>query len=218
MTRASTRAPNFSVYFRIMFNFEKRITVSILYDKKDTFYSIACFGRSAAGATDFYRYSGTSYRSEWKCLNQDRLRPGRRFGCADTRNVITIYRNDPIQVDTTKKAVSSTGGVFIYQTKVAPIPKKIYYYVYASCYCDLYGTGKKGYYVFLGPIKKQLKEYELQRHFNRIIREKYLLWAKFNQAEIIENGFVTYREAKKSKNITIHGYETNGFKIHELKW
>ncbi len=129
-----------------------------------------------------------------------------------------IYRNDPIQVDTTKKAVSSTGGVFIYQTKVAPIPKKIYYYVYASCYCDLYGTGKKGYYVFLGPIKKQLKEYELQRHFNRIIREKYLLWAKFNQAEIIENGFVTYREAKKSKNITIHGYEANGFKIHELKW
>ncbi len=98
------------------------------------------------------------------------------------------------------------------------MPKKSYYYVYASCYCDLYGTGKKGYHVFLSSIKKQLKQYALQRHFNRIIREKYPFWAKFNQAEIVENGFVTYPEAKKSKNITIHGYEANGFKIHELKW
>ena len=129
-----------------------------------------------------------------------------------------IYRNDPVRTDTTKKAVSSTSGVFTYQTKVAPIPKKIYYYVYASCYCDLYSTGKKDYHVFFSPIKKQSKQYALQRHFNRIIREKYPFRTKFNQAEIIENGFVTYPEAKKSKNITIHKYETKGFKIHKLKW
>ena len=129
-----------------------------------------------------------------------------------------IYRNDPIRVDTTKKAVSSTSGVFTYQTKVAPMPEKIYYYVYASCYCDLYGAGKKDYHVFFSPIKKQLKQYELQRHFNRIIREKYPLWARFNQADIIQNGFVTYPEAKKSKNITIHKYKTKGFKIHQLNW
>lgn len=129
-----------------------------------------------------------------------------------------MYRNDPIRIDTTKTAVSSTSGGFFYQTKVVLMAKKVYYYVYASCYCDLYGTGEKGYHVFFGPVKKQLKEYELQRHFNRIIREKYPFWAKFNQAEIIENGFVTYREAQKSKNITIHGYKTKGFKIYELKW
>ena len=129
-----------------------------------------------------------------------------------------IYRNDPIRIDTTKKAVSSTSGVFTYQTKVAPIPKKIYYYVYASCYCDLYGKGKNDYHVFFSLIKKQLKQYALQQHFNRIIREKYSFWAKFNQAEIIENGFVTRPEAKRSKNSTIHKYKTKGFKIHQLKW
>ncbi len=129
-----------------------------------------------------------------------------------------IYRNDLITTDTTKKTTKENTGIFTYNTKVPLMAKKIYYYVYASCYCDLYGKGKKDYHVFVSPIKKQLKQYALQRHFNRIIREKYPFWAKFNQAEIIENGFVTYLEAKKSKNITIHGYKTKGFKVHELKW
>ncbi len=129
-----------------------------------------------------------------------------------------IYRNDFITTDTTKKITKVNTGIFTYNTKVTPMAKKIYYYVYASCYCDLYGKGKKDYHVFFSPIKKQLKQYELQRHFNRIIREKYPFRARFNQAEIIQNGFVTYSEAKKSKNITIRGYKTNSFKIHELKW
>lgn len=109
-------------------------------------------------------------------------------------------------------------GIFEYSVKVPPLPKKIYYYVYASTYCDLYGTGKKGFYVFFSPIKKQHKEYQLQEEFNKLIHEKFHAWPKINQGELITNGFTTYAKAEASKKIAIHAYETHGFKVQELIW
>ncbi len=128
------------------------------------------------------------------------------------------YRYNAMQRDTVKELSSSEHGIFIYTAKVKPMAKKICFYVFASCYCDLYGTGKKGYHVFFSPVKKQTREYALQRKFNSIIRKDYPFWTKFNQAEIIENGFVTYSNAQKSKKIAIRAYKSNGFIIHELKW
>lgn len=134
---------------------------------------------------------------------------------------VKIYRNVLMRGDTLKKPqqeIKGENGIFFYNTTVPPMKKNIYFYVFASCYCDLYRTGKKGYYVFFSPVKRQKKEYELQRHFNEIIRKTYSFWPKFNQAEIIENGFPTISQARKSKNIAIHNYETKGFKVLELKW
>jgi len=129
-----------------------------------------------------------------------------------------IYRNDPIYINTTKKIKKEDSGIFNYNTKVPPMPQKIYFYVYASCYCDLYGKGKEDYHVFFSLVKRQTKQYELQRKFNSIIRKNYPFWTKFNQADIIQNGFPTFLQAQKSRNIAIHEYESKGFKIHQLKW
>lgn len=140
------------------------------------------------------------------------------------------YNYNPVQIDTTtvrsgpeNKAPANLSnneerGIFVYSVKIPPKPKRIYYYVYASTYCDLHGTGKKGYYVFFSPIKKQHVEYQLQRKFNKIIRAKYPNWPKINQGEIITNGFTTYAKAEISKKIAIHAYEAQGFKIKELVW
>ncbi|MBN2616262.1 MAG: VCBS repeat-containing protein [Bacteroidales bacterium] len=131
-----------------------------------------------------------------------------------------VYRNDGIiQRDTTKGMIEyDDQGIFSYNTRVSLMPKKVYYYVYGSCYCDLNGDGKKQYHVFFSPIKKQLVQYQMQRKFNKLIRERYPEWPKFDQGEIIENGFVTYQEAESSKKTTIHKYKVSGFQVHEFKW
>jgi predicted nucleotidyltransferase len=146
---------------------------------------------------------------------------------ADYKFYTKVYRNDPAKVDTTGPGpengrVVESGdqrrGIFNYSVKVPPKPKKIYYYVYASTYCDLYGTGTKGYYVFFSPIKKQLVHYQLQNEFNKLIHERFPRWPKINPGELITNGFVTYTEAESSKKTAIKAYESTGFKVHELAW
>ncbi len=130
-----------------------------------------------------------------------------------------IYRNNPVRVDTMQTGTGkSNTGIFTYNTKVPPMVKNIYYYVYASCYCDLYGKGKKGYHVFFSEVKKPTRQYEMQNRFNAIIRKDYPFWTKFNQAEIIQNGFPTKAGAEKSRSIAIHEYESKGFQVHYLKW
>jgi hypothetical protein len=130
-----------------------------------------------------------------------------------------IYRNNPMRIDTLKKDTTKTNtGIFSYDTKVPPMVKNIYYYVYASCYCDLYGKGKKGYHVFFSEVKKPRRQYELEDTFNSIIRKNYPFWSQFNQAEIIKNGFPNKAKAEKSRSIAIHEYKTKGFQVHFLKW
>lgn len=130
----------------------------------------------------------------------------------------TPYRSRPVIEDTLNSPSNQGYGIFFYSAKVLQLPKRIYYYVYASCFCNLNADGKKNYHVFFSPIKRQSVQYELQRKFNKIIHQKYRQWSQINQGEIIENGFPTYQKAKVSKNIAIHAYESNGFKVQELKW
>ncbi len=184
--------------------------VSLIFrnDRNDTFTNIH------AGLLGLYMSDG-----HWGDYNQDGDLDVLISGMSSQYGFYTkIYRNDPNRIDTTKQSTKEETGIFTYKTKVTPMAKKIYYYVFASCYCDLYGKGKKNYHVFFSPIKKQHKQYELQQKFNSIIRKNFPFWTKFNQANIIENGFAILSNAKKSKSIAIREYESNGFKIHELKW
>jgi len=130
-----------------------------------------------------------------------------------------IYRNDSIRhLRTGKSTLQQEEGIFNYSVTVPPIPKKIYYYVFASCYCDLNGDGKKDYYLFMSKVKKPKVQYEMERRFNKIIRQRYPLWPDVDQANIISNGFSTYNKAIKSRNIAIHEYQTKGFHLHEIAW
>ncbi len=131
--------------------------------------------------------------------------------------IAKVYRNDPFHTDTVKE-VTDEEDIFNYRTYVPDRPKKIYYYVYSSCFCDINGTGKKSYHVFFSPIKKPKTQYELERKYNALIHKNFPNWDKFDQAEIIHNGFATYNEALKSKNIAIHQYKIKNFVVHELNW
>lgn len=127
-----------------------------------------------------------------------------------------VYRNDPIKTDT----VHNTKAENIWNNSVVvyPLPKKIYFYVFSSCYCDLDGDNKEEYNVFFSPVKKQTVLYELQTKYNSIIMKTYPNWYDFDAANLIENGFHTIEKAKESKQIAIKEYQSKGFKVHELKW
>ncbi len=128
-----------------------------------------------------------------------------------------VYRNDPVHVDTVKETTTEE-DIFNYSVKVPPKPEKIYYYVYASCYEDLDGSGKKKYHVFFSPVKKPKVQYEMERTFNRLIRQNFPQWSDFDQAEIIQNGFSTYQKAVHSRNRMIKEYNAKRFAVHELNW
>ena len=130
-----------------------------------------------------------------------------------------IYRNDPPRrLDTTKSLQNQEQGIFNYSVVVPPKPAKIYYYVFSSCYCDLNGDGKKNYNLFMSTVKKPKAQYEMERRFNKILRQRYPNWAGIDQANIISNGFSTYNKAIKSRNIAIHEYKTKGFRLHVVNW
>ncbi len=128
-----------------------------------------------------------------------------------------VYRNDPIRIDTTKKTIRSD-DIWNNSVVVQPKPKNIYYYVFASCYCDINGDGKDEYHAFFSPVKKQNVQYELQMKFNKIVRDLYPQWADFDQAYLIENGFPTKQKALKSKRIAVKEYQSTQFKVHDLVW
>ncbi|MFK5857562.1 MAG: VCBS repeat-containing protein, partial [Bacteroidota bacterium] len=128
-----------------------------------------------------------------------------------------VYRNDPIHTDTVYKS-SKSDNIWNNTVVVYPLARKTYFYVFASCYCDLNGDGKENYHVFFSPVKKQTVQYELQRKFNKIIHEKYPNWFKFDQGHIIENGFRTMPQATESKQIAIREYQSKNFEVHDIQW
>ena len=127
-----------------------------------------------------------------------------------------VYRNDPIKTDTVRNTKSE--NIWNNSVVVNPPGRKLYYYVFSSCYCDLNGDGVQTYNAFFSPIKKQTVQYELQKKYNSIIMGEYPNWYDFDRATIIENGFYTIEEAQKSKNIAIREYQSKEFQVHELRW
>ncbi len=127
-----------------------------------------------------------------------------------------VYRNDPVHTDTVID--KSSENIWNNTVVVYPGQKNIYYYVFASCYCDFNGDGSESYNVFFSPVKKQTRLHQLQEEFNRVIRKTFPNWVEFDQAYIIENGFVTIANANESKRIAIDEYKSSGFSVHELNW
>jgi len=127
-----------------------------------------------------------------------------------------VYRNDAIRTDSVFNTPSE--NIWNNSVVVTPPPKKIYYYVYASCYCDLNGDGKQEYHAFISPVKKQTEQYQLENRFNSIIKQTYPNWYDFDQANIVENGFITRAKANESMAIAIREYESKGFRVHKVKW
>ncbi len=131
--------------------------------------------------------------------------------------ITKIYRNDPMHTDTVKSGPTEE-DIFNYRTTVPEMPKKIYFYVYASCWCDLNGSGKKRYHLFISPVKKPKAQYDLEDSFNRLIRKKYPNWDQFDQADLIQNGFSVYSKGVASRKSTIYQYKIKNFIIHKLNW
>lgn len=133
----------------------------------------------------------------------------------DFKFITRVYRNDPIRTDTIKKKENDIWN----NTVVVPErPKPIYYYVYASCYCDLDKDGIKEYNAFISVIKRPKVQYEMERTFNSIIHRDYPNWEEFDQANIIQTGFSTYQKAVNSRFIAIDEYKSKDFKVHDVKW
>ncbi len=128
-----------------------------------------------------------------------------------------VYRNDPIRTDTVY-ASKSNDDIWNNSVVVYPMQRKTYYYVFASCYCDIDNEGKNSYHVFFSPVKKQTEQYQLQRMFNKLVMEQFPNWYDFDQANIIENGFRTKQKAEESKRIAIREYQSKNFKVHEIRW
>ena len=127
-----------------------------------------------------------------------------------------VYRNDPIRKDTVYNTKSE--NIWNNSVVVYPMEKKTYFYVFASCYCDIDGEGENSYHAFFSPIKKQTIPYTLQNKYNRLVKEQFPNWYDFDQATIIENGFRTIEKANESKRIAIREYQSKNFKVHDLKW
>ena len=133
----------------------------------------------------------------------------------DYKFISRVYRNDPIRTDTVKK---STEEIWNNTVVVPERPKPTYFYVYASCYCDLDNDGIKEYNAFVSPIKRPKVQYEMERTFNSIIRKDYPNWVEFDQGNIIQSGFSTYQKAVNSRFIAIDEYESKDFIMHEINW
>ena len=133
----------------------------------------------------------------------------------DYKFISRVYRNDPIHFDTIKKRSDAIWN----NTVVVPErPKPTYFYVYASCYCDLDKDGIKEYNAFISVIKRPKVQYEMETIFNKIIHRDYPNWEEFDQGNIIQSGFSTYQKAVNSRFIAIDEYKSKDFIVHDVKW
>lgn len=133
----------------------------------------------------------------------------------DYNFISRVYRNDPIRTDTVRKR---TDDIWNNTVVVPERPKKIYFYVFASCYCDLDKDGIKDYHAFVSAIKRPKVQYEMERKFNSIIHQTFPNWEEFDQANIIQSGFANYQDAVNSRTYTMDEYKSKKFKVHDIKW
>jgi len=133
-----------------------------------------------------------------------------------------IYRNDGIlqtsQSAATADAEEPAEDIWNNQTVVPERRVPIYYFVYSSTYSDLLGTGTKGYFAFISPIKKPKAAYEMEDIFNPLIRQTYPRWGVIDQGNIITNGYHTLQEAQTARNTVIEAYQAKNFQIIEVNW
>ncbi|HMM11141.1 MAG TPA: VCBS repeat-containing protein [Bacteroidales bacterium] len=134
--------------------------------------------------------------------------------------VARVYKNNAIEIKQTARVARREVSTPAF-TDPGPPPSRLnrdYFYVFSSAYADVHRTGQKGYYLFMGPVKKFPAHYVLEEKFNEVIMSNYPTWGKIDQGNIIQNGFPTKSEADKSRARMMHEYRTKGFNVVEINW
>ncbi|MBK9292302.1 MAG: VCBS repeat-containing protein [Bacteroidetes bacterium] len=135
--------------------------------------------------------------------------------------IARVYRNNAIEIQQTARVVrreTITTPAFVDPGPPPSRPRAEYFYVYSSAYADVHQTGKKDYYLFMGPVKKWPGSYILEEKFNETIIRTYPTWGRIDQGNIIQNGFLTKSEADKSRTRMMHEYRTKGFNVVEINY
>lgn len=128
-----------------------------------------------------------------------------------------VYRNGVIEKQKST-ALSSSFSKLNLSSAHPTRNKPVWFYVYSSSYSDLHKVGKKDYYMFVSPVKKPAKSYEMEEKFQSLLIQTYPTWFRVDQGNIVQNGFPTKNEAEKSRTEMIHNYQTKGFKLVEVNW
>lgn len=137
----------------------------------------------------------------------------------DFRFLTKIYRNDIYVVsDTAAKGEEESEDIFNNSVVVPEHQKQTYFFVYSSTYSDLNSENKKGYFMFISPVKKPKKQYEMEDVYSRLIREKYPSWGLIDQGNIISVGLGSMAEAVKSRQRVIDEYTSRGYTLIEIDW
>lgn len=131
--------------------------------------------------------------------------------------IARVYRNDGYQ-DVKKASNSDEQFISDLQATNPERAKPIYFFVYSSTYSDLYKQGEKAYFTFISPVKRIDKSYVLEEKFNAMIMSAYPTYPLIDQGNIVQNGFSTMEEAKRSRARVIKEYQSKQFKVIEINW
>ncbi len=125
--------------------------------------------------------------------------------------IARVYRNNlnPKLESTEKHVVKS---IPVYH------PGPLYYYVFASCYCDLTGGNKPKYHMFISNIHKEKRAYDLNYKFNDLLIKEVPNWGKTDSGHRTSNAFATFKQAQASRQQVIESYKATGFEVHFLNW
>ncbi len=125
--------------------------------------------------------------------------------------ITRVYRNNlNPKLETTQQNVVKTIPVYH--------PGPLYYYVFASCYCDLTGSGKPRYHLFISNIHKEKTAYDLNYKFNNLLIKRVPGWGKTDSGHRTSNAFPTLKQAQASRQQVIESYKATGFEVHFLNW
>lgn len=127
-----------------------------------------------------------------------------------------IYRDN---VNPPKKEPDYTNSS-IFNNAPTPIYRRgpYYYYVFSSCYCDPSGGKHPSYNMYISNVHLEPSPYNLNYRFNDLLLKLVPNWNKTDRGHRTSNGFLTRKEAEKSRHMMIDSYKATHFKIHYLNW
>ncbi len=130
-----------------------------------------------------------------------------------------VYRNDlPLVATTIAGKEEVYEDIFNNSVVVPERAGPTYYYLYSSSYTKLEGAKEKAYYLFISPVKKPRKQFEMEDVYNQMIRKKYPEWSQIDQGNIVAIGKPSMAEGVSSRQRIIDEYSGKSFKVIEINW
>lgn len=134
-----------------------------------------------------------------------------------------IYRNDlflsgQAASDASARKTGEEEDIFNNSVVVPERGKPDFLFVYSSAYTDLYNTGTKAYFLFVSPVKRPKKQYEMEDRYSQLLREQYPQWSIVDQGNLLSIGKPSQAEAEKSRKRIIDEYTGKNFTIIEINW